>query len=1059
MSDIATISLRVDTADLERGEKALDDFQRTAQEAAKTNDDLNSSFRAGASTQRQNSDSLRQQRQDLQALLNQLSPVNKALDNLDAAQEKLTNFRGSGTLGAEQFERYNEILETTRTKLLAVQDAETAEGRARLEQERTAARAAATAKSFVASLESQVNAIGKTRLELLELKAAELGVAEQTAPLIARLREQDEAWKKNGISAGQYKQALRQLPAQLTDIATSLAGGMPFWMVLMQQGGQISDSFGGLGALLKLLKEQLLGIKDPAEESSESLSENANALAENAEHGKSFLSFLTPARVAIGGLVGVASLLAIAWYKGSQEAEAFNKQLILTGNYAGRAVGQLHDLAKEVSDVAGVTIGDAAQTLTKVVGSGRFNSSQLKDVATTAAALNDAIGQSVDTTLRNFQLLYEEPTKASAELNQTLHYLTASQYEHISALERTGDVEAAGEAAAKAYSQAEQQRSQQVIDNLGTIDHLVRAVSDTWGAYWDAALGIGRSQTASDQLEVVQSRIKSLTDPSRPGVFGMGNIGDGGLAKRELVALREQEQALKFVIQSQNGYAEAQEKGNKANNEAIQAQGVINKYLDAGATAADKRKKAQQELNKAIEANAAAAKFGKATLWTQADIEKARAGIEQLYKDPAKAKHRDPNATADREDLDLQRQTLALKVQLDALDKQKDLGSVISKQRRDLLTTESEIAVLTDKAQKEGLNQQEKIKLASDKRTLSERETLAALGDQYEQKKRLLELDKQASKFQEQQRAKEAALKAQAEGKSNRDAQRDAERLRVREQFADSPQAQAKSLLALEERYKKEDELTKNWLAGAKSAWNEYLQTATDVNKQVHDVAAAGLSGLTGMLDDLVTTGKASFSDFAASMIKMIVHIIDQLLIAYAVQTALGWIAGGASQSFSSTGLNDGTRGIPMPPSTIQAWNGGYIPEFDRGGFTGAGGKYEPKGIVHGGEFVFTKEATSALGVDNLYALMRGAQGYANGGYVGGASMAGLKGSNAQPGLAPQIYTTVNVDAGGGTSSNSSSDSDRMGRALANEINNATLQVIQRQLKNGGIIYNFVKGR
>ncbi|MFP1590452.1 phage tail tape measure protein [Escherichia coli] len=47
---------------------------------------------------------------------------------------------------------------------------------------------------------------------------------------------------------------------------------------------------------------------------------------------------------------------------------------------------------------------------------------------------------------------------------------------------------------------------------------------------------------------------------------------------------------------------------------------------------------------------------------------------------------------------------------------------------------------------------------------------------------------------------------------------------------------------------------------------------------------------------------------------------------------------------------------------------------------TGTGGKYEPAGIVHRGEFVFTKEATSRIGVGNLYRLMRG---YATGGYVG----------------------------------------------------------------------------
>lgn len=59
---------------------------------------------------------------------------------------------------------------------------------------------------------------------------------------------------------------------------------------------------------------------------------------------------------------------------------------------------------------------------------------------------------------------------------------------------------------------------------------------------------------------------------------------------------------------------------------------------------------------------------------------------------------------------------------------------------------------------------------------------------------------------------------------------------------------------------------------------------------------------------------------------------------------------------------------------------------YAQGGYTGNGGKYQPAGTVHKGEFVFTKKATDQIGVGNLYAMMRSAQygrGYATGGYVG----------------------------------------------------------------------------
>lgn len=53
------------------------------------------------------------------------------------------------------------------------------------------------------------------------------------------------------------------------------------------------------------------------------------------------------------------------------------------------------------------------------------------------------------------------------------------------------------------------------------------------------------------------------------------------------------------------------------------------------------------------------------------------------------------------------------------------------------------------------------------------------------------------------------------------------------------------------------------------------------------------------------------------------------------------------------------------------------------GGYTGDGGKYQPAGVVHRGEFVFDKESTAAAGVGTLYALMRNLRGYATGGGVG----------------------------------------------------------------------------
>ncbi|MEU9560350.1 phage tail tape measure protein [Streptomyces fumanus] len=58
---------------------------------------------------------------------------------------------------------------------------------------------------------------------------------------------------------------------------------------------------------------------------------------------------------------------------------------------------------------------------------------------------------------------------------------------------------------------------------------------------------------------------------------------------------------------------------------------------------------------------------------------------------------------------------------------------------------------------------------------------------------------------------------------------------------------------------------------------------------------------------------------------------------------------------------------------------------FAAGGFTGPGGKYQPAGIVHAGEYVLPKEATSRIGLGPLEYMRRTGKlpGYAGGGLVG----------------------------------------------------------------------------
>lgn len=85
------------------------------------------------------------------------------------------------------------------------------------------------------------------------------------------------------------------------------------------------------------------------------------------------------------------------------------------------------------------------------------------------------------------------------------------------------------------------------------------------------------------------------------------------------------------------------------------------------------------------------------------------------------------------------------------------------------------------------------------------------------------------------------------------------------------------------------------------------------------------------------------------------------------------------------------------------------IPEYAKGGYTGNGGKYQPMGIVHGGEYVMTKEATNRLGIATLNALNYGKQALIAGGLgIGLATAAPIQVDNRPPISArPSISQTM----------------------------------------------------
>ncbi|GAB1380439.1 hypothetical protein [Pararhodobacter aggregans] len=145
-------------------------------------------------------------------------------------------------------------------------------------------------------------------------------------------------------------------------------------------------------------------------------------------------------------------------------------------------------------------------------------------------------------------------------------------------------------------------------------------------------------------------------------------------------------------------------------------------------------------------------------------------------------------------------------------------------------------------------------------------------------------------------------------------------------------------------------------------------------------------------------------------------------------------------------------------PGGFMSFVGGLM-GFADGGYTGDGGRLEPAGIVHKGEFVMSKAATTRLGVQRLDQLHAAAlRGYSDGGLVGEGgrvSQALSEPQQARVGTGTQqisINAPVTVNATGGTQDQNRDLADQMGRAVERQMRAVVIEELRRQLRPGNML-------
>ncbi|HCM6054011.1 TPA: phage tail length tape measure family protein [Klebsiella aerogenes] len=775
--------------------------------------------------------------------------------------------------------------------------------------------------------------------------------------------------KKTGQSAAQTAFAMRMIPAQMTDIVVGLSTGQSPFMVLMQQGGQLKDMFGGIGPAIKGVGTYVMGLVNP----------------------------FTITAAAVG-------VLGLAYYKGAQEQDEFYKSLVLTGNQVGKTSGQLADMAARAGAVADSTTGKAASTLNQLVSSGKVAGDSLERVTTAVIKISDATGIATEKLVSDFNDIAADPVAAITKLNDQYHFLTLATYNQIKALQDEGNQQEAARVATDAYANTMQQRANDIHQNLGLLESAWDSLGKAAKGAWDAMLNIGREQTLQDKLSTLNENIAEAQKGQAEGGFW------NGLNARfsNLPEMLKQRDAIQSQITAEDTLNDILSDHDKAEQKRIKTQQEADRVNLQYLSNADKRNKAIKQQSEFLKAGAI----------TADQYAKNVSRINEMYKDPKAPKiAKTPQGKAYAEDaatrlLDqIHQQTAAMQSQLDASDKLNSATQARVKFEQQIADLKSKTQLTADQksilsrsdeilqAYKQQEALQSSVKTLDDYRKMQEQIAPKELRQNETLQKRLEILQKmvELKKLTPEAAGKQAsdligksvlpdsvisgvnkAGGTLTSGATNSD---------LSGQGLNMIGLQIDPQLEVIEKLKQAQTDYASWLNQQQQAitqstlLNEQqkqqqllaLQQQGQQNQQALSTAvyAAQTQSAQNSFSSITDSMGAMFGEQSVMYKAAFVTQKAFALAQAAVQLPMAMAQALSSQPFPYNLAAMATVAGLMATITSSISSAAAV-GFASGGYTGSGGKYQPAGIVHKGEYVFDQESTNRIGVSQLEALRNG---------------------------------------------------------------------------------------